>query len=68
MFEDDDDRTYQVVRNTEEQYSIWPAGRALPAGWERTGGGGSKADCLTLIDGLWRDLRPRSVRERAAAR
>ncbi|MER7847752.1 MbtH family protein [Kitasatospora sp. NPDC096077] len=68
MFEDDDDRTYEVVRNTEEQYSVWPDGRALPAGWERTGGRGGKAHCLALIDGLWTDLRPRSTRERAAAR
>ncbi|MDX2733441.1 MULTISPECIES: MbtH family protein [unclassified Streptomyces] len=68
MFEDNDGRTYEVVRNSEEQYSVWPAGRALPAGWERVGGSGSKADCLTLIDGLWSDLRPKSVRERAVAR
>ncbi|GGU96695.1 MbtH protein [Streptomyces albospinus] len=66
MFEDTGDRTYEVVRNSEEQYSVWPAGRTLPAGWERAGGSGSKAHCLALIDQLWSDLRPKSVRERAA--
>ena len=24
---------YQVVMNHEEQYSVWPGGRELPASW-----------------------------------
>lgn len=67
MFEDDGDRLYDVVRNSEEQYSLWPTGRALPTGWERIGTTpGRKHEGLALIDELWRDLRPKSVRERAA--
>ena len=31
MFEDDDKRRYDVVRNEEEQYSIWPVDRPLRA-------------------------------------
>ena len=27
---DDEDRTFQVVVNHEEQYSIWPADREIP--------------------------------------
>ncbi|GAA1933669.1 MbtH family protein [Streptantibioticus ferralitis] len=68
MFEENDGRTYEVVRNSEEQFSVWPADRALPAGWERAGGSGTKADCLALIDTLWSDLRPKSIRERASDR
>ena len=30
----DDDAEYEVVRNDEDQYSIWPTGLAIPAGWE----------------------------------
>ena len=30
---DDDGINYLVVRNDEEQYSISPQGRGLPAGW-----------------------------------
>lgn len=30
----EDTRTYNVVVNHEEQYSIWFASRKLPAGWE----------------------------------
>jgi MbtH protein len=67
MFEDDGDRRYDVVRNCEEQYSLWPTGRALPIGWERAGTApGSKPECLALIGELWLDLRPKSVRERGA--
>ncbi|MEU5783372.1 MbtH family protein [Micromonospora lupini] len=62
MFEDDDARDYQVVINDEEQYSIWPVGRELPPGWRAQGPAGTKAICLSHIDELWVDMRPRSLR------
>jgi MbtH protein len=61
--QDADDRRYSVVRNHEEQYSIWPVGLELPAGWSETGKAGSKAECLAHIDEVWTDMRPRSLRE-----
>ncbi|MCZ7436793.1 MbtH family NRPS accessory protein [Micromonospora sp. WMMC241] len=67
MAVDDDDRTYRVVVNHEEQYSIWFADRELPAGWTATGFEGARADCLAHIDEVWTDMRPRSLRERMAA-
>ena len=63
MFEDDDDRQYEVVRNDEEQYSIWPADREPPAGWHRQGVRGEKAACLAHIAEVWTDMRPRSLRD-----
>jgi MbtH protein len=63
--------TYVVVVNHEEQYSIWPAGRACPLGWTDTGFGGPKDACLAHISEVWTDMRPRSLRiamERAAAK
>lgn len=63
MFEDDDDRRYDVVRNEEEQYSIWPVDRPLPGGWEKVGKTGTKAECLAYVDEVWTDLRPKSLRE-----
>jgi MbtH protein len=53
---------YAVVVNDEEQYSIWPADRELPAGWTREGVVGGKDECLDHIEKVWTDLRPRSVR------
>lgn len=59
---DDDLRTYQVVRNSEEQYSIWPTDRDLPLGWTAEGATGTKAQCLARIAEVWTDLRPASLR------
>jgi MbtH protein len=53
---------YRVVVNDEEQYSIWPADRALPLGWTAEGTAGSREDCLAHIDEVWTDITPRSVR------
>jgi MbtH protein len=65
MFDDDDGRLYRAVRNSEEQYSIWPADREPPPGWAGAGEPGTKAECLTVIDRLWTDMRPRSLRARS---
>ena len=62
MFEDDDTRVYAVVVNDEEQYSIWPDDRELPAGWRREGVTGTQKECLTHIDQVWTDMRPLSLR------
>jgi MbtH protein len=56
--------TYDVVLNHEEQYSIWPSDRELPAGWFKEGFQGPKADCLRRIDEVWVDMRPKSLRDR----
>jgi MbtH protein len=58
----EDKRSYRVVRNDEEQYSIWPVGRDLPPGWYAEGTEGPRADCLAHIDCVWTDMRPRSLR------
>ncbi|GAB2605671.1 MbtH family protein [Kribbella endophytica] len=56
-----------VVRNEEEQYSLWPAGRGLPPGWTEVGVSGSEEDCLEYIERTWTDLRPLSLRQALAA-
>jgi MbtH protein len=53
-----DSTTYKVVVNGEEQYSIWPADRAVPAGWREVGKSGEKDDCLAYIKNVWTDMRP----------
>jgi MbtH protein len=59
----DDTRTYLVVLNDEEQYSIWLAGREMPAGWRAEGTTGTKVECLAHIDEVWTDMRPLSLRK-----
>lgn len=58
-----DDITYTVVVNDEDQYSIWEAGRPIPAGWTEAGFSGTKQDCLAHVEKVWTDMRPRSLRE-----
>jgi MbtH protein len=58
------DIQYLVVLNDEEQYSIWPVGRAIPAGWNAEGTSGTREECLAHIERVWTDIRPRSLRER----
>ncbi|HEX6342185.1 MbtH family protein [Umezawaea sp.] len=53
---------YVVVLNDEEQYSIWPEGKAIPEGWRPDGFVGAKEECLAHIDEVWSDMRPLSLR------
>jgi MbtH protein len=61
--EEEDKRTYTVVVNDEEQYSIWFADRELPKGWRAVGKTGPKAECLQYIGEVWTDMRPLSLRK-----
>ena len=64
-WDDEDDKTiYKVVVNHEEQYSIWPADRELPLGWEAVGVQGTKQECLDYIKKIWTDMRPLSLRKK----
>jgi MbtH protein len=59
----DDTRTYLVVMNAEEQYSVWPLDKQIPPGWNAVGKQGRKADCLQYIEEVWTDMRPLSLRK-----
>ncbi|MDX8148918.1 MbtH family protein [Lentzea sp. BCCO 10_0061] len=67
MSVDDADLTapYRVVVNDEEQYSIWPDGREVPAGWRVVREAAPKADCLDYVEEIWTDMRPLSTRRGA---
>jgi len=59
----EDTRTYEVVVNHEEQYSIWPADKEPPLGWKKVGKSGLKDACLEYIKEVWTDMRPLSLRK-----
>lgn len=65
--EQEDTTIYEVVVNHEEQYSIWPAGRELPLGWNTVGKQGPKEACLSYIEEVWTDMRPLSLRKQMEA-
>jgi MbtH protein len=58
-----DTHLYKVVFNQEEQYSIWPAHKTTPAGWNEEGTVGNKDTCLQHIEKIWTDMRPLSLRQ-----
>jgi MbtH protein len=62
----EDTSIYKVVINHEEQYSIWPADREPPLGWQEVGKQGLKAECLAYIKDVWTDMRPLSLRQKMA--
>jgi MbtH protein len=56
-------KVWDVVINAELQYSMWPAGTDLPAGWKRVGMKGTQDECLEYIKTHWTDMRPLSQRD-----
>jgi MbtH protein len=56
---------YKVVKDDEEQYSIWPTDKGTSSGWRDTEKVGTKADCLEYIQQVWVDMRPLSLRRQA---
>ncbi len=67
MFDHVPDMQFKVVLNHEEQYSIWPDFKELPAGWQGDGFVGTREQCLAHINEVWVDMRPKSLREAMAA-
>jgi MbtH protein len=59
---DREDAIFRVVVNHEEQYSIWPEWKEVPAGWNDTGVKGDKKTCLAHVESVWTDMRPLSLR------
>lgn len=54
---------FSVLINHEEQYSLWPEWKAVPAGW-RVVKSGDRASCLQFVEEQWTDMRPLSLRKR----
>jgi MbtH protein len=47
--EREDEMTYKVVVDHEDQYSIWPADRENPLGWTDAGKTGTNQECQRYI-------------------
>jgi MbtH protein len=57
--EQDQQAVLCVVVNQLGQYSIWPAERAIPDGWNAVSVPGTRAQCLAYIEENWTDLGPK---------
>ena len=58
---DDEQGSYQVLRNQECQYSLWPTSLAVPDGWTVVFGADSRTACLEYVEANWTDLLPASL-------
>ncbi|MBP2455950.1 MbtH family protein [Mycolicibacterium lutetiense] len=63
---DDDNGSFRVLVNDEEQHSLWPAFADVPAGWKVVYGEADRASCFDYIEQNWPDIRPKSLRDRLA--
>lgn len=62
MEEQDDETVHLVLMNCEEQYSLWPKSNAVPNGW-RVVKEGTRAECGSYVNEVWKDMRPLSLRK-----
>ncbi|MGM9968710.1 MAG: MbtH family protein [Rummeliibacillus sp.] len=60
---DHEDAQFIVLKNEEDQYSMWPVFLAIPNGWKLVFGPAQKKDCQLYIGDNWTDLRPKSLKE-----
>lgn len=60
---EDVDAAYLVLKNDEDQYSLWSATIDVPAGWTVVHYTDSRDACLAYIEQHWVDMRPRSLVE-----
>jgi MbtH protein len=61
---DDQDGRFLVLRNDEEQFSLWPTFAAVPGGWSVVLEESSHSDALDYVEQQWTDMRPKSLRLR----
>ena len=60
---DDQNGSFFVLVNDEEQHSLWPTFAGVPNGWSVVYVEAGRQACLDFIDQNWTDIRPRSLRE-----
>ena len=63
---DDDEGSFFVLVNDEEQHSLWPSFADVPAGWRVVYGEADRAACLDYIEQNWTDIRSKGLRDKLA--
>jgi len=58
----DPEGRFVVLANDQDQYSLWPSRRKVPAGWKIVHAENSREACLDYVESNWTDLRPLSAR------
>ena len=53
-----DGNHFIVLTNSKNEYSLWPADKAVPEGWKDADYSGTKDECKAFIDKHWLALMP----------
>ncbi|MBM7774383.1 uncharacterized protein YbdZ (MbtH family) [Actinokineospora baliensis] len=64
---DDENGTFLVLVNAEQQHSLWPVFADVPAGWTAVYGPADRPSCVDFVERVWTDMRPASLVERMAS-
>jgi len=64
---DDQNGTFLVLVNDEDQHCVWPSFAEVPAGWTVARGETDRETALSYVEENWTDMRPRSLREHTAS-
>jgi MbtH protein len=64
---DDENASFLVLVNDENQHSLWPAFAEVPDGWKAVFGEDTRAACIAYIEENWTDMRPKSLADRMDA-
>ena len=59
---EDENGTYLILVNSEDQHSLWPEFADVPSGWRIVFGPDTRKSCLEYVDQHWTDMRPASLR------
>ncbi|MFE2067199.1 MbtH family protein [Streptomyces sp. NPDC059467] len=58
---EDENGTFLVLTNDENQHSLWPQFADVPDGWGVAHGPDTHAACLEYVERSWTDMRPKSL-------
>ncbi|MEH6413516.1 MbtH family protein [Pseudomonas sp. CGJS7] len=58
---EDNNGSFLVLVNDENQHSLWPEFAEVPAGWKTVFGPDQRQSCLDYVEKNWTDMRPASL-------
>jgi MbtH protein len=58
---EDKDGVFLALINDEGQYSLWPQFSPIPPGWVAAFGPDNREECLSFVERVWTDMRPKSL-------
>lgn len=64
---DDENGQFHVLRNEEEQHSLWPTFAEVSSGWQIVLESASREACLDYVRENWTDILPLSARNALTA-